>query len=442
MKRILPFTFAFMIFNLNLSAQFRISNRITTTDQTLKETTVMPAERTLPSYLEPQIHVHGFCTDLTPADTYLPERDFSAVTPLPKFNPDGTLSKIGVTRQKLTGETNKMWDPGQTLNVHIDPNNSTQALRDSIMKYAREWENIANIKFREVERVKEAHIKIGFSYKGQWSKIGKDALSIWVYEKTMNFEKPFSINTNDFRQLVLHEFGHALGFVHEHQSPAAGINWDKEKVYAHFAEKPNEWSREHVDRNVFQKYSRTSTNYSVYDPNSIMHYHIPVHLTTDGKGTPKNNGFSEMDKYYARLMYPFPPAPENAFGVLRTGDDCDEIVFNVEYNAVAKDVIEFVLMLGANNGKEVTWWKQVVVPLTGNRENKLWVQNHSVITAENRKTVTVRIPFVDIDKNKGITFWKAKFLGAHTLLNYQWKVWEALPGGTRVTLSWNKDSCI
>jgi hypothetical protein len=55
--------------------------------------------------------------------------------------------------------------------------------------------------------------------------------------------------------------------------------------------------------------------------------------------------------------------------------------------------------------------------------------------------ISNRIPVAEIDKSKGIAFWKAKLLGVHTLLNYQWKVWESLPGGTKVTLTWNKDSC-
>jgi serralysin len=441
MKRFLVLAMAFIFFNSNLNAQFRISNRIPTTDQTVKETSVLPVERTLPSTLQTETLGHGFCTDLHADDGYIPERNFSAVVSIPKLNPDGTVSNIAVTRQKLAGETNKMWDPGQTLNVHIDPNNSTQELRNQIMKYAKEWEEIANIKFQEVSRIKEAQIKIGFGFKGHWSKLGKDALSIWVYDKTMNIEKPTSMSADDLRWVVLHEFGHALGFIHEHQSPAAGIKWDREKVYAYFAEKPNEWTREKVDMNVFQKYSRTNTNYSAYDPYSIMHYHIPSDLTTDGKGTPQNFEFSVMDKYYARLLYPFPPEPANASGILRTGDDCDEIMFKVDYNAVPKDVVEFTLMLGSSNGREVTWWKQVVVPMTMNRENKLWVQNHSLIPAENRKVISVRIPVTEIDKSKGIAFWKAKLFGVHTPLSYQWRVWESLPGGTKVTLTWNKDSC-
>jgi hypothetical protein len=44
-------------------------------------------------------------------------------------------------------------------------------------------------------------------------------------------------NTPDqeYSRVVLHEFGHALGAIHEHQHPAAGIPWDKPKVYEYYA---------------------------------------------------------------------------------------------------------------------------------------------------------------------------------------------------------------
>ena len=32
------------------------------------------------------------------------------------------------------------------------------------------------------------------------------------------------------RQVILHEFGHALGAVHEHESPYSTIPWNKDKV--------------------------------------------------------------------------------------------------------------------------------------------------------------------------------------------------------------------
>ena len=39
-----------------------------------------------------------------------------------------------------------------------------------------------------------------------------------------------SKSEDELRSVVLHEFGHALGAVHEHESPYASIPWNKEKV--------------------------------------------------------------------------------------------------------------------------------------------------------------------------------------------------------------------
>ncbi len=63
------------------------------------------------------------CVDRPPASGYLPPRDFSAVAPPPKINSDGSVSNIGVSRQPLAGETNKMWDPGQSISVYLNTTN-------------------------------------------------------------------------------------------------------------------------------------------------------------------------------------------------------------------------------------------------------------------------------------------------------------------------------
>lgn len=43
--------------------------------------------------------------------------------------------------------------------------------------------------------------------------------------------------------MVVDEFGHALGILHEHQNPNVNINWDEEAVYADMARSPNFWDR-------------------------------------------------------------------------------------------------------------------------------------------------------------------------------------------------------
>ncbi len=383
------------------------------------------------------------CIDRFPPAGNLPQRDFSLIQPPPRINPDGTVPAVGIQRQPLAGETLKMWNPGQTITVYLNPNNGSEFIREKVRFYARQWEAIANIKFNFVNSFADAQIKVQFSNdKKNWSWIGRDVLSNPLRLYTMHFGSLVD-NAKEFafQRIILHEFGHALGFIHEHQSPANGIQWDKEKVYTYFGGAPNNWTRDEVDQNLFNRYAGSSTNYSRYDSRSIMHYMIDPSLTLNGIGTSSNTEFSPTDIAFARQVYPFPVASGNNSGTLRTGDDCDLVDFIVEYNAVPADKIEFTFELGKMNNINVTWWKQISIPLTNNRKKELWVQNHSLIPAENITWASAQVNFTDLDKSNGIAFWKAKALGVHTLLNYRWYVLSALKGGCRVRLVWKNDTC-
>lgn len=63
-----------------------------------------------------------------------------------------------------------------------------------------------------------------------------------------------------------------FGLIHEAQSPAAQINWNRERVYEIFGGAPNYWSKAEIDTNVLGTVDEASHNSSEYDPKSIMHY--------------------------------------------------------------------------------------------------------------------------------------------------------------------------
>ena len=383
------------------------------------------------------------CQEVAPPYSALPPRAASNAYTIYKINTDGTVSNIAYQRQPLAAYTDRMWEPGETIRVGFDITNSDISTILRVQRFAREWERIANIRFEFVPDIRNAVIRVGFIAPLSYSWIGRDALVNPSKVTTMNFGwLNNSLNDTDFRQVVLHEFGHALGFIHEHQSPGAAINWDKEKVYAYYAMAPNNWNRAMVDQNIFTKFSTTTTNYSTYDRLSIMHYRFPPELTVDGNSSPVNNNFSAMDQQYARLIYPFPTPPPNASGTLKTGDDCDEIAFLIEYGVVPDQLVEFKMEYGQSGNKKVSWWKQIAIPKNNNQETLLYILNNSLIAAENKTTATVQIPFTELNKTKGIGFWKAKVLGVHTPLNYKWNVLHALRGGCRISLVWKKDSCL
>ncbi len=383
------------------------------------------------------------CIDLTPSSSPLPLRAATNSYTIYRIDENGNISKVAYQRQPLAAITDFMWEPGETIKVGFDIVGGSLTLMDEVKLYAKEWEKYANIKFEFVPNITNAVIKVGFKPGGSYSVIGREALTAPANTLTMNFGWLATVADNSLaRRVILHEFGHALGFIHEHMSPSAGIPWDKEKVYAFYAQPPDSWSRTDVDNNVFAKYSTSKTNYSSYDRLSIMHYPIPAELTTDGSSVPFNTDFSAMDKQYATLFYPFPQLPPNASGTLKTNDDCDEISFSVEYGVVPADKVEFRLEFGQTNNRTVTWWKQIGVPLTNNTETLLFIQNNSLIASENKTVAEIQISETAINKNKGISFWKAKILGVHTPLDYKWNVLPAIRGGCRVKLSWKKDSCL
>lgn len=107
----------------------------------------------------------------------------------------------------------------------------------------------------------------------------------------------------DISSVVLHEFGHALGCVHEHQSPNANIQWNVPLLYQYYAQ-TNGWSPEMVDRNIIQQYPAFATAASEWDDRSIMLYAFPAFLTLNGVGTDFNTVLSEMDTSFIRAIYP------------------------------------------------------------------------------------------------------------------------------------------
>jgi hypothetical protein len=201
--------------------------------------------------------------------------------------------------------TQKKWKPGRTLRICFldgDP-----AVHAKVRSYAEQWLKYANLKFEWVAAPK-ADIRISFLESGYWSAVGTDALVEQFFrpgEPTMNFEA-FSLQTpeSEYSRVVLHEFGHALGCIHEHQSPAAGIKWNKEVVYRDLGGPPNNWPKDVVDHNVFNTYDATITQFTQFDKKSIMLYSFPKEWTLDGMEFPSNKELSETDTQFIASRYP------------------------------------------------------------------------------------------------------------------------------------------
>lgn len=192
------------------------------------------------------------------------------------------------------------WQPGQTLRVRFldgDP-----IVQQKIEAVAHEWSQYINIYF-EFGNDPDAEIRISCTPGGSWSYIGTEALTIAPDQPTMNYGWLYPDTPDEeYSRTVLHEFGHALGMIHEHQHPEAGIPWNRDAVYRYYMQE-NNWTREDVDHNLFAQYGKDVTQFSHFDPQSIMLYPIPRGLTTNGFEIGWNNYLSETDKAFMSEVY-------------------------------------------------------------------------------------------------------------------------------------------
>ena len=195
------------------------------------------------------------------------------------------------------------WPEGAVISISfLDGSDEQKAL---VRTFADEWPKHANLTFSWME-APDTDIRISFLHKGSWSVIGTTAKSVTPKDgPTMNFGwlTP-GVSDEEARSVVLHEFGHALGLVHEHQNPVGKIKWNKEAVIADLSGPPNGWNADTIERNMFEEYPSNEIAGTKLDWHSIMMYPIPEGWTTDGTSAGFNADLSAEDKAFIAKQYP------------------------------------------------------------------------------------------------------------------------------------------
>lgn len=216
---------------------------------------------------------------------------------LMRFQP--TVRSRGRTRAiALLG---KLWMNGSTLRVRFMGGTPEQQAK--VREQAAWWTAHANLSF-DFNNAGDAEIRIAFDpTKGAWSYVGTDCRGIPMDQPTMNL---------GFMDggTVAHEFGHAIGLMHEHQNPAGGIEWNEAAVIRDLSGPPNNWSEATIRHNVLNKYRADQVNGTAFDPDSVMLYFFPNEWVKSGVGTRANPVLSATDKSFIGSARAYPkPAP-------------------------------------------------------------------------------------------------------------------------------------
>jgi hypothetical protein len=330
------------------------------------------------------------CIDLAVPDEYLLESMRLAIAENPNNAPpfDPRVLPQGVMPDSsslfLAAITGKLWQPGRVLRVRFldgDPR-----VQERIPPFAHQWSAHANITFT-FGNDPDAEIRISFQNQGSWSYLGTDALVIPKSQPTMNFGWLTPATSNDeYQRVVTHEFGHALGCIHEHQNPANNIPWDREAVYRYYQGPPNYWSREQVDINLFTRYEADITQFSAFDPQSIMLYPIPNEFTVGNFEVGWNKTLSATDKQFISTIY---PANRKASSILTIDAPPTDAVIG-EFGEV--DTFSFVVSERAGYRIETEGSTDVVMSLFGpdSTTRPLAVDNDSGVDRNAAITINLR----------------------------------------------------
>jgi serralysin len=209
----------------------------------------------------------------------------------------------GDTRAALFNE--HRWNPGDQIRVKFIEGD--YGLRDRVKEVAERWtaDDMADLEFVWVGDEDDAEVRIAFKQgDGSWSYMGTFCRQIPADEPTMNYGwlTPDS-EDEELQRVVLHEFGHALGLIHEHQNPQNGIDWNEPAVIADLSGPPNNWDEDQIRHNVLNRYDPDAVTATDADADSIMMYPIPAAWTNDGFSADMNPDLSQTDRDFIRKEY-------------------------------------------------------------------------------------------------------------------------------------------
>lgn len=222
----------------------------------------------------------------------------------------------------------KLWYNGTVINVKLL--NDPYSKKETIKKYASEWEKYANIKFNFVEEGK-ADIRIGFDWNDNryitWSYIGTDCkFERNQNEATMSFSYWDSSTEKEIKGDVLRAFGTALGLELEHRHLEFDAGWT-DRIAEYWEGEMSDIPWLDMKEYVFDPISTQNLiKTQEYDENSIMIWPFSKKYA---KNTARdfNYELSAMDIEFISKLYPMEKESENLLIKMVTTSTANSVEF-------------------------------------------------------------------------------------------------------------------
>lgn len=227
----------------------------------------------------------------------------NSTPPQPYFAPslstdEGTQSERAGRSKRGIAESSKRWPDG-VVTVAIDIDDIWS--RAVVISAIREWEkHTPALKFNIVlGNQGDIRISGDENIKGDWSTIGTDAKLVPDGKPTLHLDNQDNLTLA--HNIALHEFGHALGLLHEHQHPNRTIKFDEQNVYESYGNAGV--TDEDIENQIVRQWPAKNRLATDYDERSIMHYEFHANTTEDKKKYPPATELSEGDKKIIRQLY-------------------------------------------------------------------------------------------------------------------------------------------
>ena len=216
---------------------------------------------------------------------------------------------------------NVRWPVGSTVRVGFlnGDSGANHILRLWVMAAAATWRQFANLSWDFQDGAAAADVTVNFlptadaGYGTYSSALGTEArefVSAGLPSVHLVFDPADPANdATELARVCLHEWGHVLGLIHEHERPDRPISFDLAATVAYYRELTGgTWTEAEIQQQVINPYTGPLAGETAFDTKSIMMYPFPAGLATYADGSPFQTGWNEHltahDKQLAAQLYP------------------------------------------------------------------------------------------------------------------------------------------